>query len=71
MAGKKAGTANGLMLNPLLTGFLGGTAGIMDAKETFAGEAIMAKYICLASGFKESRQCEKEELRCFGHFLSS
>jgi len=35
MAGRKAGTPNGLMIIPFLTGFLGGMAGIYGCQRNF------------------------------------
>lgn len=46
VVGKKAETANGLMLIPFLTGFLGDMQAYMYTKGTFGGEPITASYLC-------------------------
>lgn len=47
VVGKKAETANGLMLIPFLTGSLGDMKNIyVPTKGTFVGEPITASYLC-------------------------
>lgn len=56
VVGKKAETANGLMLIPFLTGSLGTWQAYMYTKGTFAGKLITASYLRLGSGSKLRRQ---------------